>query len=66
MERGLWAVKRWGYCEAQITVRLPSEIKQELLKVAKEKGLTLSDLIRLYIEKGLVEGWDREIMLGNK
>jgi predicted HicB family RNase H-like nuclease len=51
----MWTIKSWGSCKDQITVRLPENIKRELVDKAKQKGLSLSDLVRVYIEKGLTE-----------
>jgi post-segregation antitoxin (ccd killing protein) len=55
-----WAIKKWGSCRDQIAVKLPEDIKRELMERAKQKGLSLSDLVRVYIEKGLKE--ERETM----
>jgi predicted DNA-binding protein len=55
MGRNGWAVKGWGSYGETVTVRLPLEIKAQLVERAKQKGLTLSDLIRLYVERGLGE-----------
>jgi predicted HicB family RNase H-like nuclease len=60
----MWVVKNWGNCKGQITVRLPEEIKQELIERAKQKRLSLSDLIRVYLEKGLTEERKTEILRG--
>lgn len=50
---GKWAVKRWGSYGETLTIRLPLEIKMELKQEAWEKGLTLSDLVRLYLEEAM-------------
>jgi predicted DNA binding CopG/RHH family protein len=42
-------------CRDQIVIRLPFELRRNLEKKAREKGLRLSKLIRLYLEKGLTE-----------
>jgi predicted HicB family RNase H-like nuclease len=60
MVKEMWSIKSWGSCKGQIAVRLPERIKQELLGRAKEKGLSLSDLVRLYIERGLTEKRNNE------
>jgi post-segregation antitoxin (ccd killing protein) len=36
-------------------VRLPEDVKRELVDRAKQRGLSLSDLVRVFIEKGLTE-----------
>jgi len=59
-----WTIKSWGSCKNQITVRLPEEIKQELMERAKQKRLSLSDVVRVYIEKGLTEERKTEILRG--
>jgi post-segregation antitoxin (ccd killing protein) len=51
----MWAIKSWGSCKNQITVRLPEDVKRDLMDRAKQRGLSLSDLVRVYIEKGLTE-----------
>jgi predicted DNA-binding protein len=55
MVKNGWAIKGWGSYGETVAVRLPLEIKAQLAERAKERGLTLSDLIRLYIERGLDE-----------
>lgn len=55
MGRNGWAVKGWGSYGETVTVRLPLEIKAQLVERARQRGLTLSDLIRLYVERGLDE-----------
>jgi antitoxin component of RelBE/YafQ-DinJ toxin-antitoxin module len=58
----MWTIKSWGSCKNQITVRLPEDVKRELMDKAKQKGLSLSDLVRVYIEKGLAEERKTEIL----
>jgi macrodomain Ter protein organizer (MatP/YcbG family) len=50
-----WSVKQGkkGLYREKITIRLPFEIVRALEGKAKERGLSLSDVIRLYIEQGL-------------
>jgi predicted HicB family RNase H-like nuclease len=60
----VWTIKSWGSCKDQITVRLPEDIKRELVDRAKQKGLSLSDLVRVYIEKGLTEERKTKILRG--
>lgn len=40
---------------ARITVRLTEEVKQDLIDVAKEKGMSLSDLMRDAVNQVLAE-----------
>jgi hypothetical protein len=43
----------------RITFRIPSTVKKILEEHAKERGMTISDLIRIYIWLGLKhEFWD--------
>jgi hypothetical protein len=55
MENKSWAIRNGfkGVYRDILGVRLPFEVKRDLEKKAKEKGLKVSDLVRLYIEKGL-------------
>jgi antitoxin component of RelBE/YafQ-DinJ toxin-antitoxin module len=48
-----WTIKSKKIYEDQLNVRIPSHIKKELKKLAKEKGITPSDLARIYIQYGL-------------
>jgi predicted DNA-binding protein len=50
-----WTIRQGkkGLYREKITVRLPFEIVRALEGRAKKKGLSLSDVIRLYIEQGL-------------
>jgi antitoxin component of RelBE/YafQ-DinJ toxin-antitoxin module len=50
-----WAVRKDRSYKILFNVRLPVKVKKELEKVAKKKGLTVSDLVRLGIEKILEE-----------
>jgi predicted DNA-binding protein len=50
-----WAIARRGIYKAQIVLRIPEEIKERLEEKAKEKGLRVSDLVRLAILKWLNE-----------
>jgi hypothetical protein len=38
-----------------IVVRLPFELRRRLERKAREREMTISKLVRLYLEKGLVE-----------
>ena len=42
-------------CREQIVVRIPFETRRFLEQKAKERGLSLSELVRLYLEKSLLE-----------
>jgi hypothetical protein len=55
MENKSWAVREGfkGIYREMLVVRLPFEAKRSLEEKAKEKGLKVSDLVRVYIEKGL-------------
>jgi hypothetical protein len=55
MENKSWAVRDGfkGIYREVLVVRLPFEVKRNLEKKARERGLKVSDLVRLYIEKGL-------------
>jgi antitoxin component of RelBE/YafQ-DinJ toxin-antitoxin module len=50
-----WAVRKDRSYKILFNVRLPVKVKKELEEVAKKKGLTVSDLVRLGIEKILKE-----------
>jgi len=52
-----WALRTGfkGIYRDKIDLRVPFEVKRELERKAKEKGLSISDLVRLYIEKCLAE-----------
>jgi antitoxin component of RelBE/YafQ-DinJ toxin-antitoxin module len=50
-----WAVRKDRSYKILFNVRLPVKVKKELEEVAKRKGLTVSDLVRLGIEKILEE-----------
>lgn len=58
MEEMVWSIRQGkkGLYREKITIRLPFEVVRELEKKAKERGLSLSDLMRVYIERGLEEG----------
>jgi predicted HicB family RNase H-like nuclease len=42
-------------CREQIVVRVPFETRRFLEQKAKERGLSLSELVRSYLEKSLLE-----------
>jgi hypothetical protein len=62
MENRSWAIRQGfkGVYRDQIVVRLPFEAKRSLEKRAKEKGLKVSDLVRVYIERGLASESESE------
>jgi hypothetical protein len=64
MENKSWAVRRGfkGIYRDQIVVRLPFEAKRSLEKRAREKGLKVSDLVRVYIERGLASESESEVI----
>jgi post-segregation antitoxin (ccd killing protein) len=62
MVREGWAIKNWGNYKELIAVRLPVKIKKELMEKAKQRGLSLSDLVRIYIERCLAEENKNEIV----
>jgi predicted DNA-binding protein len=43
-------------CREQIVVRLPFELRRRLEREAREKNLTISKLVRLYLEQNLEKG----------
>jgi hypothetical protein len=57
MEGVAWSIRQGkkGLYREKITIRLPFEAVRELEERARKKGLSLSDLMRFYIEKGLEE-----------
>lgn len=57
MEEMAWSIRQGkkGLYREKITIRLPFEAVGELKERARKKGLSLSDLMRFYIEKGLAE-----------
>jgi antitoxin component of RelBE/YafQ-DinJ toxin-antitoxin module len=50
-----WALRRKGIYREYLVLRVPFEIKRKLQKVAKRKKLSVSDLVRLSIERLLNE-----------
>jgi antitoxin component of RelBE/YafQ-DinJ toxin-antitoxin module len=56
-EMATWSLRRGkqGMYREWIGVRVPFEVKRALEKKAKERGLSISDLMRFYVEKGLEE-----------
>jgi hypothetical protein len=58
MEEVAWSIRqgRRGMYREKVTIRFPFEVVRELERRARERGLSLSDLVRLYIERGLEEG----------
>ena len=52
---GTWALKDERSYKEVINIRIPWRAKKILAKVAKSKGMTLSDFVRLCIERALEE-----------
>jgi post-segregation antitoxin (ccd killing protein) len=54
-EMATWSLRKGkqGIYREWVGVRLPFEVRRELEKRAKARGISISDLIRLYIEQGL-------------
>ena len=50
-----WALRKKGIYREYLVLRVPFEIKRKLQKVAKRKKLSVSDLVRLSIERLLSE-----------
>jgi len=50
-----WSIKNERAYKEVINVRLPHQAKKELKKIAKKRKMSLSDLVRLCIEKFLTE-----------
>jgi predicted DNA-binding protein len=48
-----WAVRKRKIYETHIMIRLPLSIKERLEKIARSKGITVSDFVRLAIQKAL-------------
>jgi len=50
-----WAIKqgRKGQYRVKIQVRLPFQVMSELKKRARLQGITVSDLVRLYIQQAI-------------
>jgi post-segregation antitoxin (ccd killing protein) len=50
-----WAIKqgRKGRYREKLDVRLPFEVMSELRKRARLQGITVSDLVRLYIQQAI-------------
>ncbi|MCI4454093.1 MAG: ribbon-helix-helix protein, CopG family [Thermodesulfobacterium sp.] len=57
MAETIWSVKQGkkGVYREWMGVRVPFEIKRALERKAKERGLSVSDLVRVYIERCLKE-----------
>jgi predicted DNA-binding protein len=54
LQRG-WAIKHERNYRDNMNIRLPWGIKEELKRIADQRNMTLSDLVRLSIEKFLAE-----------
>jgi len=65
LERG-WAIKHERNYRDLINVRLPWGVKEELQKIAKQMNLSLSDLVRLSIERFLAEVKNEDKPKGEK
>jgi hypothetical protein len=50
-----WAVKNERNYRDNMNIRLPWGIKEELKRIAKQRDMTLSDLVRMAVEKFLEE-----------
>jgi len=50
-----WALRKKGIYREYLVLRVPFEIKRKLQKLAKRKKLSVSDLVRLSIERLLNE-----------
>jgi post-segregation antitoxin (ccd killing protein) len=50
-----WAIRNKGIYREWLVVRVPFQVKQQLEQKAKARGLSISDLVRLYIEKAFKE-----------
>ena len=50
-----WALRKKGIYREYLVLRVPFEIKRKLQKLAKRKKLSVSDLVRLSIERLLSE-----------
>jgi predicted DNA-binding protein len=50
-----WTIGRKGIYKEYLILRIPPKIKKELKQLAKRKRLSVSDLVRLSIEKLLNE-----------
>jgi predicted DNA binding CopG/RHH family protein len=57
-----WAVKKDRVYYERITFRIPSPVRKALEERAKAQGITLSDLIRIYIWLGLQQECKQEIL----
>jgi antitoxin component of RelBE/YafQ-DinJ toxin-antitoxin module len=50
-----WTIGRKGIYKEYLVLRIPFQVKKELKQLAKRKRLSVSDLVRLSIEKLLNE-----------
>jgi len=50
-----WTIGRKGIYKEYLVLRIPTPIKRQLKQLAKKKNLSVSDLVRLSIEKLLKE-----------
>jgi hypothetical protein len=53
-----WVIRQGckGVYRTKVDVRIPFWVKEELERESRKQGMSVSDLVRLYIEKGLAEG----------
>jgi predicted DNA-binding protein len=54
LSRG-WAIKHERNYRDNLNIRLPWGVKEELKRIAERKNISLSDLVRLAVEKFLEE-----------
>jgi hypothetical protein len=57
-----WAVKKNRNYYERITFRIPSAVRKVLEERAKARGITVSDLIRIYIWFGLEQECKQETL----
>jgi hypothetical protein len=55
MERWVIRQGRKGVYRTKVDVRVPFWVKEALERESRKQGMSVSDLVRLYIEKGLSE-----------
>jgi hypothetical protein len=55
MELQDWILRRRGIQRVNIVFRVPYDIRRRLRVIALKKGLTVSELLRLWIDKCLKE-----------
>jgi len=55
MKKEDWVIGRKGIYKEYLVLRIPSQVKKELKQLARKKKLSVSDLVRLAIERLLKE-----------